>query len=102
MVPAVKNQPAKVGHVRDVDSIPGLGRFPGEGNGTHSSILAKEISWAEESGRLQSMGQQRVGTQLSDWVDKTIKLWYIIDCEAHSDIEILKCEKMCALELMKQ
>ena len=66
MKPVVKNQPAKVGHVRDVDSIPGLGGFPGEGNGTHSSILAKEISWAEESGRLQSMGPQRVGTQLSD------------------------------------
>ena len=28
---------------------------------THSSILAWEISWAEETGRLQSMGNQRVG-----------------------------------------
>ena len=28
---------------------------------THSSILAWEISWAEEPGRLQSMGSQRVG-----------------------------------------
>ena len=28
---------------------------------THSSILAWRISWAEESGRLQSMGSQRVG-----------------------------------------
>ena len=27
---------------------------------THSSILAWEISWAEEPGRLQSMGLQRV------------------------------------------
>ena len=27
---------------------------------THSSILAWEISWTEESGRLQSMGLQRV------------------------------------------
>ena len=27
---------------------------------THSSILAWEISWTEESGRLQSMGSQRV------------------------------------------
>ena len=28
---------------------------------THSSILAWKILWTEESGRLQSMGSQRVG-----------------------------------------
>ena len=28
---------------------------------THSSILAWKIPWAEEPGRLQSMGPQRVG-----------------------------------------
>ena len=28
---------------------------------THSSILAWKIPWTEESGRLQSMGSQRVG-----------------------------------------
>ena len=28
---------------------------------THSSILAWEIPWTEESGRLQSMGPRRVG-----------------------------------------
>ena len=28
---------------------------------THSSILAWEMSWTEEPGRLQSMGSQRVG-----------------------------------------
>ena len=28
---------------------------------THSSILAWEIPWTEESGRLQYMGLQRVG-----------------------------------------
>ena len=32
---------------------------------THSSILAWEISWTEEPGRLQSMGLQRVGCDLS-------------------------------------
>ena len=31
---------------------------------THSSILAWEISWTEEPGRLQSMGSQRVGYDL--------------------------------------
>ena len=29
---------------------------------THSSFLAWEIPWTEESGGLQSMGSQRVGT----------------------------------------
>jgi len=32
---------------------------------THSSILAWEIPWAEELGRLQSMGSQRVGHNLA-------------------------------------
>ena len=34
---------------------------------THSSILAWEIPWTEEPGRLQSMGSQRVG---HNWVTK--------------------------------
>ena len=36
-------------------SVPGSGRSPGEGNGTHSSILAWEIPWTEEPGGLQSI-----------------------------------------------
>ena len=32
---------------------------------THSSILAWEIPWTEESGGLQSMGWQRVGHKLA-------------------------------------
>ena len=36
----VKNLPANAGDTRDADSIPGLGRSSGVGNGTHSSILA--------------------------------------------------------------
>ena len=71
----------------DLGSIPGLGRSPGEGNSnplqysclplapktwaqrnisekvmeTHSSTLAWEIPWPEETGGLQSMGSLRVG-----------------------------------------
>ena len=41
-------------------SIPGLGRSPGEGMATHSSILTWRIPWTEESGELQFMGLQRV------------------------------------------
>ena len=32
---------------------------------THSSVLAWEIPWTEEPGRLQSMGSQKSLTQLS-------------------------------------
>ena len=32
-----------------------------KGTVTHSSILAWRIPWAEESGRLQSLGLQRLG-----------------------------------------
>ena len=46
----VKNQPASARDTRDFGSIPGSGRSPGGGNGTHSSILAWEIPWTEEPG----------------------------------------------------
>ena len=58
----IKNLPASAG---DSGSIPGLGRSPGGGMSTHSSILAWEIPWTEESGRLQSMGSQRVRHNLA-------------------------------------
>ena len=35
----VKNLPANAGDARDVGLIPGSGSSPGEGNGTHFSIL---------------------------------------------------------------
>ena len=41
----VKNPPANAG---DAASVPGWGRSPGEGNGTHSSILAWKTPWTEE------------------------------------------------------
>ena len=52
----VKNPPGSAGDVRDVGSIPGLGRSPAGGHATHSSILAWRIPWTEEPGGLQSMG----------------------------------------------
>ena len=35
--------------------------FLEKGMATHSSILAWRIPWTEETGRLQSIGSQRVG-----------------------------------------
>ena len=40
------------------------GSLPREEMATHSSILAWRIPWTEESGRLQSMGSQKVGHDL--------------------------------------
>ena len=57
----VKNPPANTGDIRDMGSIPGLGRFPREDVATHSSILTWKIPWIEEPGRLQSIWSQRAG-----------------------------------------
>ena len=50
----------------DLGSIPGSVRTPGEGNGTHCSILVWRFPWIEEPGELQSIGLQRAGHELSD------------------------------------
>ena len=54
----VKNPPAM-----QETQVPSLGwEDPQkEGRATHPSILAWRISWTEETGRLQSVGLQRVG-----------------------------------------
>ena len=54
----VKNPPTGAG---DKGLIPGSGRSPGEGNGNPLHILAWEVPWTEEPGRLQSIASQRVG-----------------------------------------
>ena len=61
----VKNLPANAENARDLGSIPGLGGSPGEGNGNHSSILARKIPWTEELGQLQSIVLQKYQTRLS-------------------------------------
>ena len=54
----VKNPPADAGDARDVSSMPGLGRSPGEEMATYSSILVWKIPWTEEPGGLWFMGLQ--------------------------------------------
>ena len=53
----MKNLPA---NARDTSSILGLGISPGEGDGNPLQYSCLENSMAEEPGRLQSMGSQRV------------------------------------------
>ena len=51
----IKDLPVNAGDIRDTGSMPGLVDPLEEGMGaTHSSILAWEIPWTEEPGRLQS------------------------------------------------
>ena len=52
-------------NVRDLGSIPGLGRSSEEGNGSplYSSILAWRMPWTEEPGGLESSGSQTDTTE---------------------------------------
>ena len=56
--PGGSDSKVSVCSARDPGSVPGSGRSPGEGSGTHSSILTWEIPWTEEPVVLQSMGSQ--------------------------------------------
>ena len=58
----VKNPPANAGDIRDADSITGLERSPGEGNG--NSLLYSCLENSMDGGAwkaIQSTGSQRVG-----------------------------------------
>ena len=66
----VKNLPANAGDIRDPGLIPRSGRSPGGGRAADSSILAWEIPWTEQPGKLQSMGSQRLGRDWSDLAGK--------------------------------
>ena len=59
----VKNPSANAGDLRDVGSIPELGRSLEKEMATCSSILAWRVPWTEEPGGLQSMGSQTVRTE---------------------------------------
>ena len=54
----MKNLPANAGDVREVRSIPGLGRSPGGGNDNPLQYSCLKNPWTEEPGGLQSMGSQ--------------------------------------------
>ena len=61
VVLGVKNPPANAGDIRDVGSIPGLGRSPGEGHGNPPQYFRG----------LQSIGLQRVGNYRNDLAQST-------------------------------
>ena len=56
MEPVVKNPPANAEDTRDMDSIPGLERSPGGGNGNPLEYSCLENpTWTEEPCGLQSI-----------------------------------------------
>ena len=61
MVLVVKNLPTKAGDLETPIPILDWEDPLEEGIATHSSILAWEILWTEETGGLQSIGSQRLG-----------------------------------------
>ena len=71
----VKNPPAmQETYIRDVGSIPGLGRVPGGGMETPSSILAWRMPWTEEPARLHGVSHD--GSNYS-----RIHNWFTVLCE---------------------
>ena len=52
----VKNMPASAEDIRDMDSIPGLGRYPGGGHGNQFQYSCPKNSMTEEPGMLWSIG----------------------------------------------
>ena len=58
----VKNPPANEGDAGDKGSVPGLGRSPGEGNGSPLQYSCWRIPWTEEPGGLQSVGSKKSQT----------------------------------------
>ena len=57
----VKNPPANAGDPGDAGSIPGLGRFPGVGNGNPLRSSCLGIPQTEEPGKLLLIESQRGG-----------------------------------------
>ena len=67
MAQLVKNPPANAGYARDVVSVPGLGRSPGEGNG--DTVPCSPMQ-SHEQRSLASYGSQRVGP---NWMTNVVE-----------------------------
>ena len=77
----VKKPPAHAGDIRDLGSIPQLGRSLKEGTTTHSSILAWRIPWTEEPVRVHGVSKNWTQLRWRDtltpsiyWQDLNIQL----------------------------
>ena len=62
----VENPSANAGDIRDLGSIPGLGRFPRGGHGNYSSVLA----WRRQEGQRWLAGYSPWGHKESDMTER--------------------------------
>ena len=62
----VKNLPASVGDTRDLVSVPGLGRSPGEGNDNPLQYSCLKNAMARGSWQVTLHGVAKSQTRLSD------------------------------------
>ena len=76
----VKNRPLNAGDVRDADLIPGLGRSPGEGNGT--SVQYSALENPMDRGALQATVHRvsKSRTQQSDFFFFNIPGGHLTHC----------------------
>ena len=79
MAQVVKNSPAKAGDIRDVGLIPGLGRFPGEGNGNPLQVFLPGKSHGQRS----LVGYSPWGRKESDTTERLhfVTLSFILDTD---------------------
>ena len=74
-------------NVGDLGSIPGLKRSPGEGKGTHSSILAWKIPWTVH-------GLTKSQTRLSDfYFHNPFNVWKLVVAAAAQPLQ--SCPTLC-------
>ena len=76
------------GNAGDLGLIPGVGRSREEGRGKSLQYSCLEFPWAEEPGRLQSTGSQRVG---HNWAIKhgTAHIYFKRETKAQSVLLVL-------------
>ena len=78
VAPVVKNSLVKAGDIRDVASIPGSGRSPGEGNGNPLQHSYLENSMDRGAWRATVYGVTKSWTQLNNFTFTIAVLFLLI------------------------
>ena len=73
----------------DLGLIPGLGRSPGEGKATHSSILAWRILMDRGAWQATVLGAAKSQTRLSEFHTHNVILIIVLKIENESNVGLL-------------
>ena len=95
-----KNLPANAGDIRDMGSIPGLGRSPGGANGNPLQCSSLENTHGQRS-LGKSIGLHRVGHNWSDWAQThtgsgTLEPWWDLFAQRQTINEMFVCPVLSA------